>query len=180
MVFESIPSTRLVIRKLVSQDAQRLSQYRNLAIVSKYQSAWSSERASALIQELKESDPMAKGRWFQFGIELLETQELIGDIGFLNTDENGKSWIGFTLHPDHWGNGFATEAANAVLDFYSKREISTVWASTEPDNHLSAKVLYRLGFTLIESTPTDLVFCKRLASKPGVSPVYQTDQPQSF
>lgn len=162
MSFESVSSTRLIMRRLLPQDAERLSQYRNLPAVSKYQSSWSAERALALIQELGESDPMVKGRWFQFGIELKETRELIGDVGFLNSDENGKSWIGFTLHPSHWGHGYATEAAKAILDFYSKNEISTFWASTEPDNHLSAKVLNRLGFTLIESTSTDLIFRKTL------------------
>lgn len=163
MDFESLTSERLKIRRLAPQDAERLSYYRNLPAVSKYQSAWTRERALNLIREMSESDPMVKGRWFQFGIESQKTHELIGDIGFLNSDENGKSWIGFTLDPEHWGNGYASEAARAVLDFYSKHEVSMVWASTEPENLSSARVLGRLGFHLIDSTPHDLIFSKNLA-----------------
>jgi RimJ/RimL family protein N-acetyltransferase len=162
MGFEALTSERLIIRRLIIGDAVKLSHYRNLPQVSKYQSPWSPERALSLILELRASHPATPGRWFQFGIELSETHELIGDVGFLYADENGKSWIGFTLDPAHWGKGFATEAARAVLDFYSKQDVSGVWASTEPENDHSARVLRRLGFTLIESTPTDLVFCKKL------------------
>jgi len=133
-----------------------------LRAVSKYQAAWSHKQALTLIQELLESDPTVKGSWFQFGIELQKTGELIGDVGFLYSDELEKSWIGFTLDPTYWGNGYATEAASTVLEFYSKHGVSNVWASTEPDNHSSTKVLTRLGFSLMESTLKDLIFRKTL------------------
>jgi RimJ/RimL family protein N-acetyltransferase len=163
MNFEQLLTDRLRIRRLLLKDADVLSHYRSLPLVAKYQSAWSRESALNLIEELLQSTPTTKGHWFQFGIELRDKCELIGDIGFLNTDENGKSWIGFTLDPAHWGKGFATEAANAVLDFYARNKIDSVWASTEPGNELSAKVLYRLDFILFDSTPIDLVFYKKLS-----------------
>ena len=38
----------------------------------------------------------------QFGA--LKTSELlIGDIGFLNNDEQQKSWIGVALNSEYWG-----------------------------------------------------------------------------
>ncbi len=167
MEFKPIFTQRLSVRHLVPQDATRLSYYRNLPLVAKYQSPWSEERARTLIRGMTECGPTATGRWFQFGIELQKTSELVGDVGFLNCDEHGKSWIGFTLDPAHWGNGYATEAAAVVLNFYSRQNVKTVWAATEPDNYSSAKVLTRLGFSVSESTPTDLIFYKALSHTLG-------------
>ena len=109
---------------------------------------------------MDESFPAATGKWFQFGIELKETGALIGDIGFLNTDEVGKSWIGFTLDSQYWRRGLATEAVGAVLAFYSTFGITTIWASTDPANTASQRVLEKLGFVLYESYAEDAIYRK--------------------
>lgn len=56
--------------------------------------------------------------------------------------------IGWHLHPDHWGNGYATEAANAVLD-YAFRDLCLrrVNALTYPGNDSSIAVMRRLSMT---------------------------------
>lgn len=45
--------------------------------------------------------------------------------------------IGWHLHPEAWGHGYATEAAAAVLDDASSRGLAKVLAVTHPDNHAS-------------------------------------------
>ncbi|MES2803215.1 MAG: GNAT family N-acetyltransferase [Bdellovibrionota bacterium] len=162
MAFDSFSSKRLVVRRLLPEDAETISFYRSLPEVSKFQSweQYSTQKASDLISEMKTSDPSVAGKWFQFGISLKATGELIGDIGFLNTDEHQKSWIGFTLSSTHWGNGYAIEAVEAVLSYYSSLEISKIWASTDPQNHSSAKLLKKLGFSLLESKPEDHIYFK--------------------
>lgn len=135
-----------------------MAHYRGLPAVARFQSAFSLERAVALIKDLADSDPSVPGRWFQFAIELRSEPRLIGDIGFLNTDEQQKSWVGFTLHPDYWHQGYAAEAVGAVLGYYRGMGIAKVWASIDPDNQSSAKLLGRLGFALVESKPDDLIF----------------------
>ncbi|NBE81919.1 GNAT family N-acetyltransferase [Micromonospora rubida] len=53
--------------------------------------------------------------------------------------------VGWHLHPDEWGHGYATEAARAVVT----RELATgtprVWAVVAPGNTASAAVARRLG-----------------------------------
>jgi len=53
--------------------------------------------------------------------------------------------IGWHLHPDAWGHGYATEAAAAVLDDAFSRGLARVIAVTDPDNRASQAVCRRLG-----------------------------------
>ena len=55
--------------------------------------------------------------------------------------------IGWHLHPDAWGHGYATEAAAAVLDDAFSRGLARVIAVTDPDNRASQAVCRRLGMT---------------------------------
>ena len=60
--------------------------------------------------------------------------------------------IGWHLHPDAWGQGYATEAAEAVLDDAFSRGLAKVLAVTNPDNHASQAVCRRLGMTHLGCT----------------------------
>ena len=53
--------------------------------------------------------------------------------------------IGWHLHPDHWGQGYATEAALRLLDLAWEQEIPEVNAVMYPGNEPSAAVMRRLG-----------------------------------
>lgn len=53
--------------------------------------------------------------------------------------------IGWHFHPDHWGNGFASEAATAVLDHAFASGLEQVVAVTNPANEASQSVCRRLG-----------------------------------
>jgi RimJ/RimL family protein N-acetyltransferase len=53
--------------------------------------------------------------------------------------------IGWHLHPDSWGHGYATEAARAVLKHAFDWGLSEVNALTHLDNEPSKRVCVRLG-----------------------------------
>ena len=55
--------------------------------------------------------------------------------------------IGWHLHPDHWGHGYATEAASALVDRGFAAGLPELWAVTDPDNVRSQAVCRRLGMT---------------------------------
>jgi RimJ/RimL family protein N-acetyltransferase len=60
--------------------------------------------------------------------------------------------IGWHLHPDAWGHGYATEAADAVLDDAFSRGLAKVIAVTNIENHASQAVCRRLGMTHLGRT----------------------------
>ena len=55
--------------------------------------------------------------------------------------------VGWHLHPDFQGNGFATEAARAVLAVAAEAGMDEVLALTDLDNNASQRVAERLGMT---------------------------------
>ncbi|MBB5745390.1 GNAT family N-acetyltransferase [Brevundimonas variabilis] len=55
--------------------------------------------------------------------------------------------IGYILHPDHWGQGLATEAVRATIDaVFAHTEVETLTADVDPENAASIRLLERLGF----------------------------------
>lgn len=55
--------------------------------------------------------------------------------------------IGFHLLPDYWGQGLASEAANAVIDYaYYSLKVKGMFAGHHPNNKNSARILTKLGF----------------------------------
>lgn len=55
--------------------------------------------------------------------------------------------IGWHLHPDAWGHGYATEAAHALVDRAWAAGVPELYAVTHPDNVASQAVCGRLGMT---------------------------------
>jgi ribosomal-protein-alanine N-acetyltransferase len=56
--------------------------------------------------------------------------------------------IGWRLAPEHWGFGYATEAARAALNFaFVELCLGEVVSFTVPRNHRSRRVMERIGMT---------------------------------
>ena len=60
--------------------------------------------------------------------------------------------VGWHLHPDVWGRGYATEAARAMLARAAAHRITAVHAVTHPENDASQRVCRRLGMTYVGRT----------------------------
>ncbi|HEY1529448.1 MAG TPA: GNAT family protein, partial [Galbitalea sp.] len=76
-----------------------------------------------------------------------EAARVIGDIYFtISNVENSKGEIGWTLHPDFQGRGYAAEAAGAVLELAFRRiRLHRVVAELDPRNDGSVGLCRRLG-----------------------------------
>ena len=71
--------------------------------------------------------------------------ELIGTAN-VAVGEHRQGEVGFMLHPDHQGHGYATEAAAAILELaFDTYHLHRVYGSVAPRNTASARVLERLG-----------------------------------
>ncbi|MFI1192624.1 GNAT family N-acetyltransferase [Micromonospora sp. NPDC020750] len=92
-------------------------------------------------------------RYGTWAIEVRDTGVVVGtallkplpgrDESVLTTDIE----VGWHLHPDSWGHGYATEAARSLV----ARELATgtpqVWAVVSPGNAASMAVARQLGMT---------------------------------
>ncbi len=82
-----------------------------------------------------------------YGWAVQAGDDVIGSIGIFNIDEDCEQGeLGYSIGSRWWGNGYATEAAEAVLR-YAFREIGLhrVYASHHIENTASGRVLMKIG-----------------------------------
>ena len=82
-----------------------------------------------------------------WAVEVRETGVVAGSVLLLTLPnaEHGEVEIGWHLHPDSWGHGYAGEAAVAVLGTAFAHGLEEVWALTHTDNHRSQAVCRKIG-----------------------------------
>lgn len=60
----------------------------------------------------------------------------------------GQREIGWTFAASHWGKGYASEAARAVLGYaFGTLGLPVLWSQTSDSNIASTRMMHRLGFT---------------------------------
>jgi RimJ/RimL family protein N-acetyltransferase len=80
-----------------------------------------------------------------WAVTLRPTGALIGMAGLTPTDAGAE--LGYWLGRPHWGAGYATEAARAVLGYgFGALGLPEVTAGWFADNPASGRVLAKLGF----------------------------------
>ena len=89
-------------------------------------------------------------RRFQLAVTRRCDNRLIGNCGIRSAQANDdEAEIGYELDPDHWGLGYATEAAAAILEFaFRQLELQRITSWCIADNVASVRVLERLGFQM--------------------------------
>lgn len=140
-----LKTERLTLRPLAPGDAEAYAAMRYHPDVAKWLSpapATPVDSARAAIERYRQSwRDRGYGPWAIF-----RDGGLIGHAGLNYVQEFGETEVLWSLHPDAWGNGFATEAARASLDFgFRTRELDLIFAVTRPDNLASQAVMKRLG-----------------------------------
>jgi [ribosomal protein S5]-alanine N-acetyltransferase len=87
---------------------------------------------------------------FYYGLWLIAVpdDEVIGWCGLRPGDTLNDPEILYGLSATHRKQGYATEAARAVIDYaFSLSNIESVWAATDVNNTPSYKVMERAGMT---------------------------------
>jgi RimJ/RimL family protein N-acetyltransferase len=88
-----------------------------------------------------------EGQSLGLGVELAATGELIGDVVlFWHSREHMGGEVGYMFNPDFAGQGYATEAANAVLGLgFDGLGLHRIVARIDERNEPSLRVARRLG-----------------------------------
>ncbi|HEV7607002.1 MAG TPA: GNAT family N-acetyltransferase [Steroidobacteraceae bacterium] len=88
-------------------------------------------------------DPWVHG----FQIVHRDSGAVVGNCLFKAPPVDGVVEIAYGLHPEHWGKGYATEAAKALVDFaFASGQVRVVRAHTLPQPNASTRVLTKSGF----------------------------------
>ena len=80
-----------------------------------------------------------------FFVSTASNGQLIGSVG-LGRDDDGRTELGYWIARSHWGNGYAPEAARAVLRLARTLGHRKLVAGHFVDNPASGRVLAKIGF----------------------------------
>ncbi len=140
-----ISTTRLVLRRIKKEDADFVFSYSTDPEINRYVAWLPPKTLEDTIQYLSEAEKSWElGEWFEYLI-ISKTENLpVGVVSLI--PNNCSATIGFAVAKKYWGNGFATEAASAIVDLaISNPEIYRVWTVCDSEHQSSAKVLEKIG-----------------------------------
>ena len=147
-----IETERLILRDFVKNDWQRVLKYQSDPLYLRY-NPWT-ERTPDAVQDFvgwfldqQVQKPRLK---YQLAVVLKSNHQLIGNCG-VRMDKAGEieANIGYEFDPDYWNQGYATEAAHAMVDFgFQHFGVHRIWADCVAENTGSAHVLEKLGMKL--------------------------------
>ena len=108
-------------------------------------------RADAHLQMIEEGIGQKHLSWTIF---LTATNQPIGTICFWNFSVDQKTAeLGYELLPDYWGQGYALEAIQALVDIGFKHYgFTDIVAYPRSANIASCRLLEKAGFKLVEET----------------------------
>lgn len=92
------------------------------------------------------SDLFQKRKNVVFAITCTEDARLLGAIGLVIQSIHNRAELGYWVGKPHWGKGYCTEAARAVLAFgFIELELNRIYAHHMQRNPGSGRVMEKLG-----------------------------------
>ena len=143
----TLVTERLTLRPLVPDDAEAYAAMRFHPKVVKWLPPASGDPAGSGRSTIERfAEGWRTRRYGPWGVFL--EGRLIGHGGLNYVPEFAETEVLWALHPDAWGNGYATEVARAALGYgFDTLGLDLIFAITLPDNHPSQAVMKRLGLT---------------------------------
>jgi RimJ/RimL family protein N-acetyltransferase len=145
----TIPTARLLLGTFESDDApdlQRLAGAREIADTTvSIPHPYELDHALAWIGN--QHREAVRGRATNFAIRLLPGSLLIGSVGLRDIDhEHHQAELGFWIGREWWGQGYAREAAAAVIRFgFETLGLNRIYAHHMARNPSAGRVLLHVG-----------------------------------
>lgn len=149
-IFE-LKTERLLLRQWQTDDLEHFAQLNADPEVMQYLPAILDKKQSDMLAE-KIVERIHDNGWGFWAVEIIKQKSFAGFVG-LNRPTyalpvNPCVEIGWRLARQHWGKGYATEAARASMDFAFKQlDLDNLYAFTSIHNNKSSAVMQRLNMT---------------------------------
>ena len=138
-----------MVRPFAPADLEAFVAYRADPDVERYQ-GWSDYtlgQGRSLIESMQGLRPGVPGEWYQFALEERTDGKLIGDLALhVSESEPREAEVGFTIAPEHQGQGYGTEALRTLLGYaFGELGLHRVIAVTDVLNAPAAALLAAVG-----------------------------------
>ncbi len=153
-----IKTARLLLRRWRNDD---LKPYAQLCADPEVM-RWIGRGALRTMQESSDAITSFEKMWNEhgfglFALEVVDTGEFLGFSGLAIPNFLPEIMpaveIGWRLKRSSWGRGYATEAAQASLDFgFRDRELNRIVSIHQEGNEASGRIMQKIGMTLERET----------------------------
>lgn len=142
---ETLTTHRLRLRRPRVSDAEDVFAYASDFEVTRFMD-WPTHKAVSTVTEWLSdcSSLWESGTEFTWLITALEEERVIGAVSLRVVEY--KADFGYVLNRQHWGRGFGTEIACAIVALAATLNgIYRLWATCDVENVASARVLEKAG-----------------------------------
>lgn len=152
-----IETERLILRTFTIEDAPLLYNL-NLdpeVIRFTYDPIRDSDHAREVLEKtiLPQYNLYHHGRW---AVHLKTMLGFLGWCGLKARPERNEIDLGFRLKKEYWGNGYATEAAQASIKYgFEKLNMKRIIGRAIPENNKSLNVLKKCGMQFVDKGMVD-------------------------
>lgn len=141
-----LSTKRLTLRPPHRRDAPEMTKLANNPQVAmnlgRMPHPYTLEDAHNWIEKLRASGERSNS----FAIVDRFTDQFLGACGYQPNDDDQIN-IGYWLGEPHWGNGYAAEAAHAMIDhIFENEDADAVWVNCRVTNNQSRRVIAKCGF----------------------------------
>lgn len=153
-IYRTVPALeteRLLLRKLVMEDAEEGFKYASEPSVSRFM-PWGEHKTiddskGFLASILEAYERQQKLTW---AIQLKQTGKMIGTIDYVSWQpKRSKAEIAYTLSHEYWGRGLMKEAADGLLAFgFKEMGLNKIEAPIMLENTQSRRLAEKLGMKL--------------------------------
>lgn len=147
--FPTLATSRLFLSEPGLDDAEAVFAFRSDEIVQRYNGGQMTSRHEAvkLIEELQAG--IRDGTKLHWGVSVPPQNTIIGLFGYANwAREHRRAEIGYCLHRDFWGRGFAIEALEAIIEYgFQSMDLNRIYACPWAENIRSIRLLEKTGFS---------------------------------
>jgi ribosomal-protein-alanine N-acetyltransferase len=140
MIFQT---SKLLVRLLTYEDFEPFHEMQSNFNVMQYASGKENtfeENQTDLKKVINHYQEKNNGFWI-WAMERKSDQALIGTVAII-VDEKSEGEIGYRLLEKHWGNGYATEVLNNLIDHgFKQMKLKAIYAYVDVRNIASIKIL---------------------------------------
>ncbi|MCP8883482.1 GNAT family N-acetyltransferase [Devosia sp. XJ19-1] len=141
---------RLRMRPFTRGDVDAVFDYRGREAVARYlfdPPLSRDECALAIQQRTNQTGLSEEGDRIVLAVETRDAGVLVGEVSLIwRSVEARQGELGWIFHPDHQGRGYASEAANALLDLgFGAADLHRIFARCDARNEPSWRLMERLG-----------------------------------
>jgi [ribosomal protein S5]-alanine N-acetyltransferase len=146
-----LPTKRLVLRPMLETDLESLLLiFTDPRVMASFNHPpFTREQMQRWLQ--RNLDHQHQFGYGLFSVILTESNELIGDCGLEQLEDQGAAELGYDFRSNYWNQGYATEAACAVRDYaFDVLNLPCLISLIRVGNLSSKRVAEKVGMTLAE------------------------------